>query len=104
MPDSKQLTPAEVYRKLTRWVAYLSRFAWLMRFVLLISTIAFMLSLCMGEFQAALVFLFCTVAAMLAVLQQNQHKLLLKLLPDPEGTPREDGANPRLQPTADNRG
>lgn len=85
MPDNKELTPAEVYARLTRRVAYLSKFAWVMRFALATCALAFFVSLYTGELRMAIAFLFGALVTLIVVAQQNEHKLLLKLLPKPEG-------------------
>ena len=85
MRENNEPTPAEVYASLTRRVAYLSKFAWGMRVALGMCALAFFLTLYTGELQTAIAFLFTTLVMLIVIAQQNEHKLLLKLLPKPEG-------------------
>lgn len=85
MPGNKKLTPAEVYARLTRQVAYLSKGAWGTRLAFPICTLAFFLSVYTGELGTALLMLFTAMVMLIFEVLQYEHKLLLKLLPKPEG-------------------
>jgi len=84
MPERKELTPAEVYEKVTRRVAYLSKYTWLMRVALVLLGVVFLIGLFMDDLRAALVFGLSLLMMSMMLAQHNQHKLLLKLLPKPE--------------------
>ena len=90
MPDREELTPAEIYGRLTRRVAYLSRFAWIMKCALATCTLGFFVSALTGELKGAVLLLFTSLVRLVGVAQQNEHKLLLKLLPKPPGHSSEE--------------
>jgi len=80
----KELTRLEVHEKLARRVGYITKFSWLMKFNLLVFLGGFFVSLYTGELTTALLSLFVLVVTLLAIMQQNQYRLVLKLVPEPE--------------------
>ena len=86
MPRLKELTPVEAYENLERRAALLSKLRWPFRIALAFSVVGMIVSFFTGQHTTAVGLSVVVVVMMMALGQQEEYELLLKLLPKPGET------------------